>query len=307
MHCFAVLLEFVMTVMILTFLALFVFYWVAAISMYACQRHLVYRRDSRRVDPSGIGLNRVRERILATSDGVRLVAWHAPASAGQPTLLYLHGNSGSLYHRGERVRRYVNAGIGILMLAFRGYSGSEGDPSEEANVGDAVMAYDWLMAQGVSAESIVVYGESLGTGVAAQVATHRKISGIVLDSPFTSLVDVAALRHRLLPVRRFIWDRYETLQYAPRITSPALVLHGERDHIVPFEMGRQVFEALAGPKRLIAFPEGRHLDHTRFGSFENILGFLGERAHLGQGYRRIERRLQEPNGQPLPAGIPVRA
>jgi uncharacterized protein len=144
-----------------------------------------------------------------------------------------------------------------------------------------------------------VYGESLGTGVATQVAAKRAISGLVLDSPFTALSDLAAARHPYLPVRQFIFDRYETITHIAQAKAPVLVLHGELDPIVPFPMGLQVFEAIPGPKRMVSFAEGRHLDHARFGSLDVVLRFLAERKRLPAGYRKLE---QVAAAQTVPQG-----
>jgi uncharacterized protein len=260
-----------------------------AIAMYKGQHLLVYRMDSRRIAPQRAGLSDVDEVTLETADGERLIAWHGKARHGQPTILYFHGQAGALARRSDRVRRYRAAGLGVLIVAYRGFSGSTGTPSEAANVADALMAHDWLTERGVSAHDMVVYGESLGTGVAVQVAAKRPISGLVLDSPFTALSDLAAARHPYLPVKRFIFDRYETIAHIAGAKAPVLVLHGEQDPIVPLPMGLQVFDAIPGPKRLVTFAEGRHLDHGRFGSMDVVLRFLKERARLPQGYRKVER------------------
>ena len=288
-------------------LAACVLYAAFALAMYHGQHRLVYRLDARRVPPGRIGLPGVEEVTLKVPSGERLIAWHGKAEAGKPTILYFHGQAGNLARRADRVRRYSAAGLGILIVAYRGFSGSTGRPGEQANVADGVFAFDWLVARGIKAEDIVVYGESLGTGVAAQVAGQREVSGVVLDSPFTALTDVAAQRHPLLPVRRFLFDRYETLVHAAKVTAPVLVLHGEDDQVVPAPMGRRVFEAMPGPKRLITYAGGRHLDHGKFGSFDAVLRFLRERARLPEGYRKIERVVPAPAAAEVPGGVPARA
>lgn len=278
-----------MSSILFVLLAACVIYAVFAVAMYHSQHLLVYRIDGRRIPPGRIGLGDVDELNFAVPGGETLVAWHSKAAPGKPTILYFHGQAGNLARRSERVRRYRAAGVGFLILAYRGFSGSTGKPSERANVADGAFAYDWLVASGVESADIVIYGESLGTGVAAQVAAQRSISGIVLDSPFTALTDLAASRHPMLPVRRFIFDRYETLAHAAKITVPVLVLHGEDDPIVPLTMGKQVFEAMPGPKRMITYAGGRHLDHGKFGSFDAVLRFLNERTRLPADYRKVER------------------
>jgi uncharacterized protein len=279
-------------------------YCVFAIAMYKGQHLLVYRIDKRRIAPARAGLADVDEVILEVPDGERLVAWHGVAQHGQPTILYFHGQAGALARRSDRLRRYRAAGLGILIVAYRGFSGSTGTPGEAANVADGLFAHDWLTQRGVKADDIIIYGESLGTGVATQVAAQRKISGMVLDSPFTALSELAAARHPYLPVKSFIFDRYDTLSHIAKATAPVLVLHGEKDPIVPLPMGLKVFEAIPGPKRMVTFPEGRHLDHGKFGSLDVVLRFVNERSRLPKGYRKIERMAgpeAEAAGSALPA------
>ena len=291
------------------FAAVCVLYAIFALAMYHGQHRLVYRIDGRRIPPARIGLADVEEITLHVPGGEALIAWHSKAEAGKPTILYFHGQAGNLARRSERVRRYGAAGVGFMIMAYRGFSGSTGIPSERANVSDGVFAFDWLVERGVKAADIVIYGESLGTGVAAQVAAQRDVSGLVLDSPFTALTDVAAGRHPMLPVRRFIFDRYETLTHVAKILAPVLVLHGEDDSIVPMLMGKCVFEAMPGPKRLITYAGGRHLDHGRYGSFDAVLRFLRERKRLPEGYRKIERvvPVSAAAEATVPAALPARA
>jgi uncharacterized protein len=297
-----------MTMFSIALTVVLVAYAVFAVAMYKCQHLLVYRIDSRRIPPARIGLSDVDEITLEVPSGERLVAWHGEARPGKPTVLYLHGQAGTLGRRAERIRRYRAAGIGILIVAYRGFSGSSGTPSEQANVADALFAHDWLLAKGVATKDIIVYGESLGTGVAVQVAALRAISGLVLDSPFTALTDLAAARHPYLPVRRFIFDRYETLSHVGKSKAPVLVLQGEKDPIVPLPMALRVFEAIPGPKRMITFSEGRHLDHGKFGSFDVVLRFLNERARLPHGYSKMERVVPAALADnALPAGSIVAA
>jgi len=269
---------------------------------------LVYRIDGRRIAPGRVGLGDVEELAFDVGSAT-LVAWYSKAAPGKSTILYFHGQAGNLARRSERVRRYKASGVGFLMIAYRGFSGSTGIPSERANVSDALFAFDWLAASGVAPADIVVYGESLGTGVAAQVAAQREVSGVVLDSPFTALTDVAARRHPMLPVRRFILDRYDTIVHAAKITAPVLVLHGEDDPIIPMPMGLQVFEATSGPKRMISYAGGRHLDHGKFGSFDAVIRFLNERARLPVDYRKVERvvPISATEDASAPAGLPARA
>ncbi|MGE3914244.1 MAG: alpha/beta hydrolase, partial [Hyphomicrobiaceae bacterium] len=141
-------------------------YAMVVLAAWLGQRHLMYVPDASRVPPASIGLAGVEEQIIEAPDGTRLVTWRAKAEAGRPTILYLHGNAGNLAGRADRFRRYQARGFGMLMLSWRGYSGSTGRPTEARNVADAILAYDTLRSSGVPAREIVVFGESLGSGVA---------------------------------------------------------------------------------------------------------------------------------------------
>jgi fermentation-respiration switch protein FrsA (DUF1100 family) len=238
------------------------------------QRSLMYQPATERIAPASVGLSQAREEILTTVDGERLVAWFIPAQPGQRTIVYFHGNGGGLAQRADRMGRYAKAGFGMFMMSYRGYSGSTGLPSEPANISDALAAYDHVRAKGVAATDVVLYGESLGTGVATQVAAQRTSAGLVLDAPYTSIVDIASRRYPFLPVGWVITDRYETIDVIGRVTTPVLIVHGERDRIVPVTMGRAVFAAVTAPKKLITYPEAGHSDHWRYGSTEAVIAWL---------------------------------
>lgn len=242
--------------------------------MYFNQRRLTYFPDSRRVSPAELGLSGVSEITLPTPDGETLVAWYARAKPGEPTLLYFHGNAGSLATRVERVLKYVERGRGILILTYRGFGGSTGTPSEISNIADAKLSYDYLINKGLRPEDILLYGESLGTGVAVQTAAARPAAGLILDAPYTSLSDVAAERYPWVPVRWLMSDPYRSDLYLAKLTLPVLVVHGDRDDTVPVAMGRKVYELAGGPKELAIINGAGHSDHYLFGSFDIINAWI---------------------------------
>ncbi len=239
------------------------------------QRHLMYFPDTTYFTPKTAGLTGVSEEVLQTPDGSRVLAWYAPAKPGQPTLLYFHGNAGSLETRIERIRKYMARGLGVFMMTYRGFGGSSGEPSEAANVADARLAYDTLTERlGIAPADIIVYGESLGTSVAVQVAGAREVAGIVLDAPYTSMVDLAALHHPWIPGRWFMTDRYETRRHIKAVTAPLLILHGEIDDIVPVTMGREIFNLANAPKTIKTFQGAGHADHYLFGSYDALYAWI---------------------------------
>ena len=245
-------------------------YVLFALAIYAVQRDFIYHPDPQRVSPQSAGLEGVEERVLETPDGERVIAWYGRAKPNQPTLLYFHGNGGSLVTRAQRIRRYLAQGRGLFMMSYRGYSGSTGSPSERANVADAKLAYDVLVKEGVMPADIIVYGESIGSGVAVQVAAAFPVGGLILDAPYTSLVDLAAADFFFLPVSLLMRDRYDTISNIAAVYVPVLIVHGEDDHVIPVAMGRAVFAAAPGPKEIATIPNAGHADHYLYGSYDKI-------------------------------------
>ena len=254
-------------------IALFAYCAIGAF-MYVMQRDMIYLRDPKRTAPADADLPNVTERIIDTPDGEKIVTWYGKAKPGQPTLLYFHGNSGALEVRRERISKYLARGRGVLIMAYRGYSGSTGSPSETANVADAKLAYQMLMNDGIKPEDIIVYGESLGAAVAVQVAAELPVRGIVLDSPFASLLERARWSYPWLPIGELLKDQYLSDVHIKRVHAPLFVLHGERDAVTPVWMGRRLFDAANEPKEMKVLAGAGHADHYLFGSFEAINAWI---------------------------------
>ena len=235
-------------------------YLLVALVTYMGQRRLMYFPDTARTLPAQAGLPNVTERVLNTPDGARIVVWYGKAKPGQPTLLYFHGNGGGLADRAERFRRFMGQGWGVYMMAYRGYAGSTGYPTEANNVADARLAYGALVQEGVLPESIIVYGESLGTNLATRVASEKVSAGLILEAPYTSVLDIALTDYPFLPVRLLLSDRYETDKVLPQVKVPLLIIHGKEDGIIPVSMAQKLAKLANEPKRLVIFPEGDHSD-----------------------------------------------
>jgi fermentation-respiration switch protein FrsA (DUF1100 family) len=263
-------------------LALIGVYLAVAVSLFIFQRRLIYHPGSAPYHtPADAGLDGIaREVRLETPDGVSLVAWQVKPAEGQPTLLYFHGNGGSLIDRADRIRRFARDGLGIFMLAYRGYAGSGGSPTETALVADAQLAYDHLISGGMRPEDIVVYGESLGTGISVQLAASRKVAAVVLDAPYTSIADIGQSLYPFIPVRLFLKDTFASIDYIGQIDAPLLVLHGSNDRTVPVALGRALYQAAAEPKELRILEGAGHSDIYLHGAMPPLRRFLD--AHLRQ-------------------------
>jgi fermentation-respiration switch protein FrsA (DUF1100 family) len=182
---------------------------------------------------------------LRTSDGAKLNAWWVESSGARRSTLYLHGNAGNITHREDIARVITRAGSSVLLLDYRGYGRSEGSPSEAGLYRDADAAYEWLLAR-TPATRIVVHGESLGTAVSADLASRRECAGLVLASPFTSARAVAS---RVLPfVGGLLISGYDSKEKIVRLKAPLLILHGDRDEVIDYAFGRELFDAAPEPK-----------------------------------------------------------
>lgn len=222
------------------------------------QRSMQYFPRTERIAPETVGLPGVREVLIDAADGVKLVTWRHPPAPGKPTVLYFQGNGGSSADRGFRFDDLIGAGFGLFAPSYRGYGGSGGSPTEAGLLADGLAAYDLLAT---SADGpIVVYGESLGSGVAVHVAAHREVAAMVLESPFTSALDVARNAYPILPVSLLMKDRYHSDRLIDKVTSPLVIVHGDRDNVVPFELGKALFELANEPKRFVSVKGGRHND-----------------------------------------------
>ena len=222
------------------------------------QRRLQYFPMGAVRTPSAAGVPEMRVVALCTDDGLDLRAWWAPPAPGRATLVYFPGNAGNLSFRAPLVRPYLDAGLGVLLIAWRGFEGNPGQPTEAGLYRDAHAALAFLRAQAIAPQRTVLYGESLGTAVAVQVASETTVAAVILDAPFTSLVDVAAHHFWFLPVRPLMRDRYESAARIAALGAPLLILHGSRDTVVPIEFGRRLFDAAAEPKAMVVIEGAGH-------------------------------------------------
>jgi fermentation-respiration switch protein FrsA (DUF1100 family) len=234
-------------------------YVVALAAVTVFQRKLLYFPNRVAVAPAAVGLPQAQVLKLKTSDGETLVAWHIAPAAGRPLILYFHGNGGGLELRNERFRELTRTGLGLLAIEYRGYGGSSGSPSEEGLHRDAEAGYETALALGATPKNIVVMGESLGSGVAVALAARHDVGAVVLDSPFSSIVDVAAVHFWMFPVRLLMRDRFRSDRAIGAIHAPLLVVHGDRDDVTPIRLAEKLFALANEPKRFIRVEGAGHL------------------------------------------------
>lgn len=247
--------------------------------LYVMQRDLMYPRNPARAEVPSVDLPGVEETMLTTSDGERLVAWVVPPREGKPVLLFFHGNAGN-FGRGIRQTRFralTEDGTGLFAVNYRGYGGSTGAPTEEGLLLDARAAYA-AAATRFGAERLIGYGESLGTGVVLKLAAEQPLPAVILEAPYLSTASVAQLVYPYVPIALLMKDQFHSDQVIGKVHAPLLVLHGERDSVIPFSQGQALYELANPPKRFIRFPQGNHENLPAFGSVPEIRRFLADVA-----------------------------
>lgn len=253
------------------------FTYVATVgALYIGQRSMVFFPNPAFHAAADLNLPGYRDVAIDTGDGERLVGLYRPACRGRPTILYFHGNRGSMPRLARRLRALAGEGFGVLATAYRGYSGSTGSPTEEGLAEDARAAFDWL-ARTAPGATVVVYGESLGTGVAVRLATERAFSALVLDAPYTSLPDIAAERFPWVPVHWLMKDRFPSASRIAGIGRPLLIVHGDADRTVPFRYGERLYALARDPKRFIGIPGGNHVDNMEV-AWDEVRAFIAGAA-----------------------------
>ena len=249
-------------------------------ALYVFQRHLLYFTIGGRPPLGQLAALGVQEVRLRTADGLFLLSWYLPPRDALPVIAYFHGNGGHIGYRAERLRGFAQYGYGVLMVEYRGYGGNPGSPSEAGFHADAAAALDFLRDCGTAANRLVLYGESLGSGVAVAVAAHNEVAALILEAPFTSVAEVAQYHYSFMPAAALVRDRFDSLSAIGEVRAPILFLHGERDRVVPIRFGRALFDAAPQPKEFWLSREGGHEDLGRYGAMEAVRGFLERR--IGQ-------------------------
>jgi len=223
-------------------------YLIVLTYIYLFQRNLLYHPSDNSYQGDEINFD-YKEIFIQNKEGIKLKAWlHEKDLVNKKTIIFFHGNAGNLRNRNYKLNELSKFDVNFLIVAYRGFSGNQGKPSERGLYEDARSTLDWLKIKGVKEKNLILYGESLGTAVAIEIAQNKYLAGIILESPFTSMVELAQKYYPVLPVKYLLKDKYETIKKLPNINSPLLVLHGKLDNIVPFSMGKKLFEKANEPK-----------------------------------------------------------
>ena len=224
-----------------------IIYFLIAATLYYFQRNLLYHPTENNYfgDKLVVSIDKVK---IKTNDNIELIGWYHKKNNNYKTILFLHGNAGSLENRIYKINHFKDMNVNFLIFAWRGFNGNKGSPTEKGLYEDARSAVKWLNRKNVLEENIILYGESLGTAIAVHIAQYKNFAGIILEAPFTSMVDLGQKYYPFFPVKILLKDKYESKKKIKNLKAPILIMHGKRDNIVPFNMGEKIYELSNEPK-----------------------------------------------------------
>lgn len=250
-------------------------YGAVVAALYLEQRRILFPMPPPSIHPTpaAAGLPEALEVAVDTADGERVLLWHVAPRGHQPVVIYFPGNGEIIPWRAARHRRITADGNGLVALSYRGYMGSTGHPSEHGLLSDAEAALQFATTRYPSSP-VVLWGHSLGTGVAVRLAARHPVARLILEAPYASAVDVAALRFPVVPVRWLMLDPFHSDRFIGAVRAPLLIMHGKRDGVIPFTEGERLFALANEPKRFVAFADGGHMDLDSFGATDKALQFI---------------------------------
>jgi|TARA_B100001093_G_scaffold332631_1_gene317616 fermentation-respiration switch protein FrsA (DUF1100 family) len=253
-----------------------VIYLILLTLIYINQRKLLYLPSENNYldDPINFTYN---EFFIKVDKNIKIKSWLIEKDLQKyKTILFLHGNAGNLFNRSYKLNRFNELNLNVLIISWRGFSGNPGKPNETNLYGDAKKAVKWLNDRGVKTKNIILYGESLGTGVAVEIGQNNKFNSIILESPYTSMEKTAKIYYPYLPVKFLLKDKYESEKKIKNIKTPILIMHGKKDNIVPFNMGKKLFEIANKPKKFLQIEEDDHMLSFNDGLLLEIKNFINK-------------------------------
>ena len=273
----------------MTFLALAAGGYTAMIvALYLGQRALMYFPDDTVPDPRAHGVADMTAVRIPVGNGVESLAWwHPPREPGRPVVVYFHGNAGHIGERAYKARRMIDAGFGVLLAGYRYNAGAGGAPSEAALLADGRTAMRYVLDRGYAMEQLVLYGESLGSGIAVALAADNGVGGLVLETPYSSIADVAQARYWFTPAKWLVRDRYDSMARIGQVRAPILMFHGDADTTIHVRFARRLHAAAPEPKEAHFLPGGGHTDLYDLGAGELVIDFLERRTASVPGRSRV--------------------
>jgi len=258
----------------ITLSSLIIAYIVLIIFIYFYQRNLLYHPSENNYQNDKIQFN-YDEIFIKVNDEIQLKSWIIKKDFKKlKTLVIFHGNAGHLSNRIYKLNELYKLDINILLISWRGFSDNKGSPTEKNLYQDAETSIQWLNEQGVNNNQIILYGESLGSGVAVEIGKENNFNSIILESPFTSIENSAKIYYPYLPVKLLLKDRYDSINKIKMINTPILIMHGKKDDVVPFSMGKELFEKANSPKHSYFTPDDDHMMEFNSSLLQKIKNFI---------------------------------
>lgn len=252
-------------------------YLALIVLLYTNQRRLIYLPDPNIASPYQYGLEGFSDDFITTDDNIRIQIWYRKAVPNFPTIVYCHGNAAHIGNRAGILSALAEKGFGVLGISYRGYGKSQGTPSEQGLYQDGRAAMRFLIqTQNISPSHIILYGESLGTGVATQIANEYAVGMLVLQAPYTSLAQRAAELYYYVPVHMLIKDRFDSIDKIDKVNAPLLLFHGELDPTIPVAHGKAMFEKAKSVKQAFFLPNTSHNDFDSGFISSHVLRFARE-------------------------------
>lgn len=243
--------------------------WIAAIAgglfvlivlyLYFNQGNMIFLPSSQiSCTPEEFGMN-YEDVYIALDSGERIHGWYLGSTENSRTVLFLHGNAGNISSRISTIQMLASLDLNVLIIDYRGYGLSDGNPSEHNVFADSRAAYDWLLSEkGVEPSRLFLFGRSLGGAAAIDLAVQAECAGLIVESSFTSITDMGRLMYPFVPISALLRHRFESLEKIGRVGCPILISHSPEDDLIPYEMGRKLYEAAAEPKRFVEISGGHN-------------------------------------------------
>jgi len=252
--------------------------------LYSFQRKITFNPSPEIPSIRDAGIKTFQQLRIKTSDGLENTAWYSPALKAAPTIVYFQGNAGNIAERAYKAKLFIDQGYGFLFVGYRGYNGDDGQPTEQGLYRDAKAALDFLRQQDISTSRWILYGESLGTGVAVEMAADLAKSGtpvkaVILETPYTSLIDIALNRYPVIPAQILLKDRFENDAKIKSIDTPVMIFHGDQDRVIPQFFGKKLFDLANQPKTSVWIKGGAHGDLYEWGAYDYISSFIKSLGH----------------------------
>ncbi|MGD9639274.1 MAG: alpha/beta hydrolase [Alphaproteobacteria bacterium] len=249
--------------------------------VYFIQRFLLYYPDQNSPSPEKLGVNGFQKVVYNTSDNLKLFGWYKTPQKqkngeSMPTIIFFHGNADKAAYGAVKLYPLVVRGFGLLLVEYRGYSGNEGKPTEDGLIEDARTALAFLIKQDCKLNDVIIYGHSLGSGVATALAAENNTSALILESPYSSILSVAKDKFWFLPVKLMLKDTYRSDLRIKKVKSPLLIIHGQKDNLISIKEGERLFELANMPKEMVKIPNGQHMNLYELDADKIVISWLSK-------------------------------